>query len=407
MTINAQDAPYYADGTGTVDTTANLQLAINDAIANKEELYIPGGSYLIGTPLYIFGTLLMRGAGKFATDIVLTSTTQNGIVISSSNGEGSDLRDFGISSSSRQTTGYMIYVTDSMSENSASTFVNIRFQNAHIGIYFERAGLWTVDRCRFYSSGEAAIYVENQHNGDAGDSNITNCVIANDNSYVCNYGIYYKSSAGLRIVDNKINNCLYGIVLTSNVTPLISDLLIIGNSIENCSNIGIVVQADTSVNKAIANIVITGNQIALMPYAISLNGASSAQPISNVTISGNVISAISGSSGYSIYFNNLIDFCVSGNVIRNITSTKKAMYVSATCSAGQIGLNQFSNTALPAIDNLSTGTFVLMGGQTGYGSPSNGLRIASFNGATATPAQTAQLLAQLVKDLENGTLPLV
>jgi hypothetical protein len=84
--VNVKDAPYNAVGDGMTDDSAAIQRAINDTQGTGRVLYLPPGTYLLGTPLRyrsnsssdrnsFFGFSIFQGAGSDETVLRLRDNT--------------------------------------------------------------------------------------------------------------------------------------------------------------------------------------------------------------------------------------------------------------------------------------------------------------------------------------------
>ena len=70
---------YQADPTGTSDSTAAIQAALDDVPATGALVYLPAGTYLISAALTVKANTTIQGDGDGATIITQSSTTANGL----------------------------------------------------------------------------------------------------------------------------------------------------------------------------------------------------------------------------------------------------------------------------------------------------------------------------------------
>lgn len=98
--LNVKSAAYGAKGDGSTDDTTAIQNAINAAIsAGARVVYFPAGTYKISSVLTINtapNSITLLGDGPQASIIKQTSTTANGITISSSSGTVTNPQIFGL-----------------------------------------------------------------------------------------------------------------------------------------------------------------------------------------------------------------------------------------------------------------------------------------------------------------------
>lgn len=79
--VSVKDAAYGATGNGTTDDAAAVQAAL-DAVntAGGGTVYLPAGTYLVGTTLVLYSKVTMRGAGIDATTIKLKNGTNADLI---------------------------------------------------------------------------------------------------------------------------------------------------------------------------------------------------------------------------------------------------------------------------------------------------------------------------------------
>jgi hypothetical protein len=75
-----------AKGDGVTDDSAAIQKAINETAGSSKAVLIPGGVYLIGTPLLMRSNLTIRGASRAGTTLRLAPTSAGPILDASKSG---------------------------------------------------------------------------------------------------------------------------------------------------------------------------------------------------------------------------------------------------------------------------------------------------------------------------------
>ena len=292
---------YGADSKGLVDATAAMQAAHNTG----KLITYPAGIYLFSLiPSITSGGI--RGDGCGQTMLVSSDITSANLITYTSRlpiggGFGAPtyatnipmFKDFTLIGNAGKVAGAGIQFNTATRDSEYAMFDNVTFYGLPIGLDFIAASLWKVVNCNFLGYTVAGMQIANTYIQDAGDSVVANNLFAAQ--LLAGPSIIYKSSAGLKVIGNKMNVGTYG--LKCLWTGLGSgDLLFIGNSVENMSVAGVsmITQDGTS---RFHNLQIIGNEFSVCQDTIVI-GASVAL---TTVISNNVISmATSGvTSGVS------------------------------------------------------------------------------------------------------------
>lgn len=347
-------------GTQTLDLTAAMQAAHNTGNA----VYYPKGTYRFSTLAFTTGGII--GDGESYTVLQSSDTgTGNTISLNSTNlqpgGNAPVFRGFALKGLPAKTSGSGLIITAPSSENQGAQLKDVTFYTFPTCLAFGAASGWNIHSCKFINYLSAGITVANTNNPDSGDSTITGCLFTTSvgSSQV---GINYQSSGGLKVIGNKFNGGAYGFFLALNAALDTSDLLILGNSIENQTVAGIELSRSSGTAK-FSNVVIVGNQIAICPNGIVSDASGF---LYNLTIQGNSFQLTSG-TGVCINLSSATNFNIAGNVFQGNGGTPGGVSIAAACVNGKIGKNVNANLTT-AVANASATTLVGGDLQTGTGS---------------------------------------
>lgn len=335
-----------AIGNGIANDTAALQSWINQCQTNLLVCYLDAGTYLISAELSITATIKITGASRYfsgGSRIQLGSTTQNGFNINNmTSSQAGEIGDIVILGAAGATAGSAIVCTGS---NPAIPITLWRFRNllinaAFIGIQATNcSNFWVGDN---YINAVATGTVL-KINAVTGDSIIVNNQLTGVHSGSGTI-IAIDSSAGLRIMNNKIQQGTLGISWTGAVGFNDGDLLITGNSIEAQATSGIKIVKGSATG--FGNITITGNEFGnITTLAIDLSDTTAGW-LNSIAITGNTI----GNSTTGISVGGANGFSISGNSFYLATT---AITIGANASNGSIGPQSY-NTVTTQVSNSST-----------------------------------------------------
>jgi collagen type VII alpha len=283
-----------ADPSGLTDSTAAITTAHNTG----KLIYYPVGTYLVnGNSIPIAsGGIVGDGIGETIIEVGDTSIND---IFEFTGLSGGLFQNFTIyCNGTAKTTGAFINVTaGGANENMYMRVHQVSFGNTPntafyypTGIHFTRASQWSVHACIFQNFTQSGLWIENQNNGDSGDSVISNCYFQHNGAQgsLVGSGVLQYSSGGLKIIGTKFNGGSYGYQYLSQLTT--TDLMIAGCSFETGQIAGISITqgaADTT----FGNVVISGNEIA---QDLGITMTSPTHWLSQVAITGNVIGGATG-----------------------------------------------------------------------------------------------------------------
>lgn len=210
----------------------------------------------------------------------------------------------------------------------------------------------------------------------------------------------------------------------------ITNATISGNTIDTVDAVGIGVFANSSNFTVVGNTIINPCQnVASWNGGIAIGGTGSASNVSNIVVAGNNIIDTNGTALMPfgvVLASDVTNVYLGQNNVRNPLTSKYGAFPVLTGVTGHV-VALTSNSGITStvfihdvdvVAGLQTSwraTNTLVGYQvngvqvagaqiTGYGTPTGNSRTASFNGASATLAQTSAQLAQLIIDLKTHGL---
>lgn len=331
-----------AKGNGSVDDTAAAQAWVNACIATGSVCYAGPGNYKITSTVTIPGAVHITGASKDKTTFLLATATLIGFKIT---GTAPVVWDhMGFAYTITPTAGAAIQVDPgSGNENDNSSFDNLYFNNTKTGLVFVRAAYWTLTRSQFYAGVGNQVVIFNLNNTDTGDSVFSEnkCIFApsTDPTREC---IYWGSSGGLRVVNNKFLNGYRGIEweIGSGVTGTIT---VANNSFENQTGDGMFFGQSTSGVGTYTKVTVSGNEFLGFGNANAVrfnNTATSARWMFGFTFTGNNIE-INGDNTGSYPIGLLLSqtqfATVTGNIIRCTGTTTGSYGFYADASVDRMG----------------------------------------------------------------------
>lgn len=319
---------YGATGNGSTDDATALQSWINACESTGIPCFLDAGSYLINSALSVTGKIAITGAGRFVSQFVLGTTTQDGIDVNTSTHV--DFSSFGVVGSVSATAGDLIQVTAASSFNTFSTFKNLYFSNGWNNLDCIKCSNQVVDDVYFAGHNNVGYIADNTATPSS-DGSITNSNFSG-NSGSTNLKII--AAAGMKITGNKFIQGAHGIVIAPAAGETISDVLITGNSIEGHSTDGITATKGSST--VLKNVTIVGNQIAGQPTPINLNDTN-ANWLEELTITGNVIQPVSGTG---IVISAANGFVISSNEIYQ-SGSSTGISIASTAANGSLTGNNY------------------------------------------------------------------
>lgn len=344
-----------ADPTGTIDSTA----AMNAAHATGNLIYYPAGVYKFTSGITIPGGGIV-GDGSYKTFLNTTDTTSANL-LNYTGANAGRFENFQLQTNTgpgQKAGGYGIVVGPVSGEVSAMRFLQIVMNNIPGDISFVRASLWSMNSCNFYGFTGSSILIDNLNNGDSGDSAIQGCIwtsVGNASAIA----IQQVSSGGIKIVDNKFNNLQIGYLLNLGTVvgwTSTSDLVINGNSFENCTNSAIQMQR-ASGTATFQNVNIGQNQFLVSSASgagVYSNDASGFLSLVNITGNTFTVTGTGGATG--VLLNYVTNFLVADNVMQGSGGTSTGILCGVNSVAGRIGPNQIRGFQFSV--NASTGVAI-------------------------------------------------
>lgn len=311
------------------DDTAILQ-AWHDEAPIGSTIELRDGDYQVST-LTVSKPLKLRGPGPgtptgnstaptltvgAGARLVSTSLTAPALVIAS---DGVVLEDLSVvnTAATPPTAGTGISITHGSHMKMRGVTVSGFWVNVD---YTSTSGYyWTMAECLILDPVKYGIWIRNTNpTFDWADPSITQTTITNYTSRTPDAAVRWESGGGLRFVNNKINSGpsggglagKFGVGLDWAVADGVAtvDLIVTGNSLENCTTAMIrVALAGPSYTGYFSNIVITGNEIGFgysSCTGIILNGHTTGN-ITNIVITGNVFVNLPSDSIYAEYMTSV------------------------------------------------------------------------------------------------------
>lgn len=345
---------------GVGNDAAVFQAALTEISATTQTLYIKGNTNLaLGNATFTLNSSInIIGLGKRGSSTISWTGTAGTLfnIATAASVHFEDIQFLGPHTGagtlmspyvSTSTAGAIISLSGSAGvANSFSSFRKCSFVFGYNAIDLQSAYTVDIDGCYFSGFANMGVNVSNTINEDAGDSTIQGCTFGNSaNALAC---IHQTSSGGLRVINNKMNTAQFGYKLQLAGSVGTSDLVIVGNSIENAGEAGIGLFRTPGQTATFNNIVISSNQIALCQNGILMNSSEVFYSIAGLT--GNVLSAI---NAYGIILDNASDVTILGNVIAGNSGAITGININSAVEGAVISSNKITGFGTPIV-NLST-----------------------------------------------------
>jgi hypothetical protein len=320
--INAKTI-YNAAGNNSTDDTTALQNAITAACTTtpSSSVYLPAGNYKITSALSDTCNAQIYGDGIDISIITAWTTTQDIIDVTAL--EGPYIHDLSLVANGTQTAGVGILINPGPGNNTYfSRIQNVKFGGLFYAIDIERGVYYSINKCVFSLGIAQQVVIRNVTNADFGDGIIEGSTFAyNTSSNLPNQqAIFWGSSGGLRIVNNKFLDGYDAINFTLATAANTGTLFVRGNSMETQYDAALVLQPQTSGSGSIARIVIADNEILESGQSTGIRITATSTPTwcGNVTILGNSIIVNSdalGTTTQGISLNYCQYLAITGNVV--------------------------------------------------------------------------------------------
>ena len=330
-------------GDGVHDDTSGMQAAHNTG----KRIYYPFGTYKFSTITMVSGGIVGDGTGS--TLLLSTDTTSADLVTYTGTGGSTQIplfRDFLIQGVNGKASGAGINFKPGTGELNYINIDNIITFNIPVGVHFTAASNYSVSNSKFINYTSAGLYIENLNHVDSGDSAVTNCLFNTGQPSGQRFGIWYRSSGGLKVTNSKFNGGGSGFVLGFvSTTFSTGDLAISNCSIENMTDYAIYLGRDAGTFQFGA-ITLANVQIAICGNGIVTDNSGA---ITQMSITGHNIALASG-NGYCVQLNSVSNFVVGpGNLIGS-GGNPNGINTNATCTNGKIMLQTCA--AIPAANRV-------------------------------------------------------
>jgi hypothetical protein len=374
-------------GDGTTDDTSALQGAITVAELLGRTLQYGDGNFKITTALSTAKSIRHLGTGPLTSVIkpagTITAFSHDGAQAPTFESLGVDYA----SAASSGTAGFNI--TSTSGEAGYFHAWNVRVHNAYDAFNFVKASQWVVDGCEIIDSVQAGFFIQNTNNVDSGDSTIVNNLIYNPTATGSTNGIIWRSSGGLRICNNKINNFQYGIQVQLASGATTGDILITGNSIEAVGFSGVAagIQVERlGTTGTLHSVLINGNQLNGWATGIQVPLDATGPWLTELTITGNDIYGNAGAAASGIIVHSTTGFAIVGNTLRSGAAGSTPITTGSSAADGMIAAN--SKTGSWNANSISSSNTKVIDSTTITGAlGANDNRLLRADGTGGTAAQ--------------------
>jgi hypothetical protein len=323
------------------DDTSEIQEAVNAVQETRGRLDFPAGYCRISGTINISKSIALVGEGRQGSFIIWNNTTMTGFNIVTN--EKVNIEKLTFIAPNNATAGSIISLTGGSTTNAFSTIKDSQFVGGYNQFTTQSAYAWILDGNYHYGYVNAGVVVDNNYNSDWGDSTIVNSVMSGGGPN--STSIIQLSSGGLRVNNNKLLGGAYAYRMWLSGNEYTSDLIFIGNSIENQTVSALAF--GTSNNGAIfANIVINGNQFMNQPTVINMGN--NHRFMSRIVIDGNSMSVV---SQYGIVLTNIEDFVITDNQITGISGALNGIAVGVNSQNGKLSGNRTKAFATGVVNN--------------------------------------------------------
>ena len=322
-------AKWAPEPNGTDDTAAFTALD-SSLPTNGGVIVLRPGTYKLPSGFTFTKRVMLVGAGagqweNQSTRIEVSSATANGLEFTV---DGSQARTSGLinTSGTRATAGAGILMTKGDWSRIDRLLIDAFYNN----IQYDAGFYYSIADCAILNPRNYGIYCRNTafQGFDHGDQVIEGCTITKFGDTVAGgTAVKWESGGGLRFVGNKINGgnepnynttakFVDGLSLAVADGYSTSNLIVTGNSIENCTGGGVLLkQLGPNNTGFFSKVVVTGNEIAIGGTGVVLDMPASGYG-SLSTISGNVFTNLSA----SIFLRRIVNVMVGSN-LHNVVAT--------------------------------------------------------------------------------------
>lgn len=301
----------------------------------------PNTTVALGTTgVTVSAGVTIRGSNRDRCFITWTGTTMTAITVTTP--DSCQFENLYFAGPNSCTAGGAISLSGSGGvANSFSKINNCRFSKGWNQVYAPDAYAWEITGNYFSGAVNAGVYFGNTTAVDDGDSTIERNVFSNLGASASS--VYQTSSGGLRLLNNKMNGGLYGYFLALDASAVTSILLITGNSIENQTHSGIVLN-NSAGSGGFSQVTIMGNQFGYQPYPINCLDPDTFN--TTMVIMANVIVCGSAATTVAAITVTATPKCiVSHNVISGSGSTVEGILIGSSSTDCQVQGNVITGCA--------------------------------------------------------------
>lgn len=328
---------YGADGTGSLDSTA----AFAAAGSIGRLIYCPAGTYKVSSGIGITGGGIV-GDGAYQTYIT-TSDTGTSDVFTYTGSLAGRFENFSLQPVTTKSGGNGIVIGPVMGEVSGMRLFELVFNGLPNCIYFKRASLWSMSACNFYAFTGTAVLVDNQNDGDSGDSAIGLCQFTSPGN-TGSFAIRQVSSGGLKITTTKFNNVGVGYLLDlGNVAGHVStSITLIDNcSFETATFSAIQLQRQVGATSTFANFSVVNCEFLVQGASASgIFSNDTSGFLSNVNIGPNVFSVTGTGGATGIQFDYVTNLSIGKQDMQGSGGTSTGILIGTHCTGVSISKQQ-------------------------------------------------------------------
>lgn len=392
-------------GSPSASADANTAAALA-AHATGLPVYYPAGTWNLNPFSFAAGGIV--GAGQGATILNFTDTSAADLITYTGTGSsGSAIPVFGsfsIYGALAKSSGSALRFNASSGQLAYPYINNVGIQNVAGGIRFTNTGQFAIcGGCNIINyAASKGIWIENTNDPDFGDSSISDCFLNTSVPTGSTYGIWYRSSGGLKVVNTKIlggDSCF--VMGFNSASKNVADLLIANCSFENALQYGIFLGRDSGAFN-FGTIKIADTEIGCAQgIATDSSGF-----MTLLNIDGHTIN-LTSTTGTAIVLNNVANFSIGEGIINAQagSGTTVGISITSSCSNGKIAPQTFVGIpAASCIVNGSSSVYVRGAVQKGTASITASTAYGSlFQGSVAVTFPVPYLVAPDVRCFPSGT----
>jgi hypothetical protein len=362
---------------GTTDDRAAIQNLLDNIAAGGSTIIVPSLICQINGTITVNKQFVFRGGGRFNS--VIRQGTAGAPMFTVTTPLPVEFHDMELLYASQQTAGACMTFASS-TINSHSIVSGMMFSFCFIGVAFDNAAYWIVSDSVFQPV-VVGLRVANTLVPDAGDSTLKDSLIVTTTN---GYGVQWFSSGGLRIVNNKMLNVGYGVLLWPSNGVSTGIIKIHNNSIEHCTYACVLLTTTWDGSNGLLGLIeISGNELATGftssgAYAVAIDSPQA----SDVIVSANNL-FILGNNSIGVGLLSGQQAVVQGNIFESggfgFTGTVGVKVLSPFSNA-TVGENNYAGLATEisnssSTSRLSTARAATWSSISGWTAPANGSNV--------------------------------